>query len=114
VSRDLIVTAGGGMLVGLACAAGALVLAGRITDHLIETVLTAATAYGAFLAAEYLDVSGVLATLTAGVVMGRPALLGRYGARIVSSAIVSSDGREFLKSFWEFAACRSPCRSSLC
>jgi CPA1 family monovalent cation:H+ antiporter len=80
---------GGGILVGLGCAAAALVLAGRTSDHLVETVLTAATAYGSFLLAEKLHVSGVLATVAAGLVMGR---------------IITPRGREFLWPFWEFAA----------
>jgi CPA1 family monovalent cation:H+ antiporter len=103
-SEDLFITAIGGIFVGLACGAAALALAGRISDHLIETVLTTAAAYGSFLAAEHLRVSGILATVTAGIVMGKPDLLGGYGARLFSSSIISPRGREFLKAFWEFAA----------
>jgi CPA1 family monovalent cation:H+ antiporter len=103
-SKDLFITAAGGILVGLACGAGALALAGRVTDHLIETVLTAAAAYGSFLSAEHLHVSGILATVSAGILMGKPDLLGVYGARLFSSSIISPRGHEFLKAFWEFAA----------
>jgi CPA1 family monovalent cation:H+ antiporter len=95
VSRDLAVTAGGGILAGLACAIIALAIAGRTSDHLVETVLTAATAYGSFLLAEKLHVSGVLATVTAGLVMG-----GRSGLAWLGKP----SGGEFLGSFWEFAA----------
>jgi CPA1 family monovalent cation:H+ antiporter len=104
VGRDLAVTVGGGVLIGLACAVAALALAGRTGDHLVETVLTAAAAYGSFLLAEHLRVSGVLATVTAGSVMGSVRLpwLDRVG--ILSSCIISPLGREFLKPFWEFAA----------
>jgi len=104
VSADLAVTVGGGILVGLACAVAALALAGRTADHLVETVLTAATAYGSFLLAENMRVSGVLATVTAGMVMGRADLPGLSGTRLLSSSIFSPRGRDFLHSFWEFAA----------
>lgn len=104
VSRDLALTVGGGILVGLVCAIAALALAGRTADHLVETVLTAATAYGSFLLAEGLHVSGVLATVTAGLVMGRPDLPWLGKTRLFSSTIITPRGREFLKPFWEFAA----------
>ena len=38
----------------------AIALAGRISDHLVETTLTAVTAYGSFLLAEKFHFSGVL------------------------------------------------------
>lgn len=104
VSWDLLLIVGGGILVGLVSAIAALMLAGRTSDHLVETVLTAATAYGSFLAAEHLHVSGVLATVTAGLVMGRAGLGWFGGERLFSSCIISPRGREFLKPFWEFSA----------
>jgi CPA1 family monovalent cation:H+ antiporter len=103
-SKDLFITAIGGIFVGLACGAGALALAGRIADHLIETVLTAVAAYGSFLLAEHLQVSGILASVSAGILMGKPDLLGASGARLFSCSIISPRGHEFLKAFWEFAA----------
>ncbi len=103
-SQDMAITVGGGILVGVVCAIAALALAGRTADHLVETVLTAATAYGSFLAAEHLHVSGVLATVSAGMVMGRLDLPWLGKTRIFSSCIITPRGREFLKPFWEFAA----------
>jgi CPA1 family monovalent cation:H+ antiporter len=104
VSTDLAVTVGGGILVGLACAVAALALAGQTSDHLVETVLTAATAYGSFVIAETLQVSGVLATVTAGMAMGRQDLPWLRKTGLFSSCIITPHGREFLKPFWEFAA----------
>ena len=104
VSWDLAFTVGGGIVIGVACAVAALALAGRSADHLVETVLTAAAAYGSFLLAEHFAVSGVLATVTAGLIMGRPDLPWLSRTRLFSSSIISPRGREFLKPFWEFAA----------
>jgi len=75
-------------------AAATLLLAGRTSDHLIETMLTTAGAYGSFLLAEHFQFSGVLATLTAGLVLGN---VGPLGA-------VSEKGRDAINSFWEYAA----------
>jgi CPA1 family monovalent cation:H+ antiporter len=60
----------GGVFIGGGVAAGLLLLAGRTEDHLIEITLTSIIAYGAFLIAERLATSGVLASLTAGLVVG--------------------------------------------
>ncbi|MFX9061577.1 cation:proton antiporter, partial [Acinetobacter baumannii] len=63
----LLFTAGGGVLLGLAVAAELLLVAGRSQDHLVEITLTMLAAYGSFLLAETVHVSGVLATLAAGM-----------------------------------------------
>src|SRR4029077_2111408 len=65
IAQALVLTAGGGALVGLACGAVPMALAGRTTDHLVETALTMIVAYGSFLLAEQLHFSGVLATVAA-------------------------------------------------
>jgi CPA1 family monovalent cation:H+ antiporter len=88
-----IVVAGGALL-------GALLgyVASRITsafdDHLLEITLTMVTAYGAYLAAEHLHVSAVIAVVTAGIV------IGNYGSRTGMSATT----RLAVNSFWEYAA----------
>ena len=73
-------------------------LASRITsafeDHLLEITLTMVTAYGAFLAAEHLKVSSVIAVVAAGIVVGN------YGSRTGMSAST----RLAVNSFWEYAA----------
>jgi len=50
------------------------------------------------LAAEYFDVSGVLATVTAGLTIGNHLL------STDEKGYLSLKGREFVISFWEFAA----------
>ena len=90
----------GGVAVGALCGGVAVLLAGRSTaDHLIETALTTVAAYGSFLLADHVHVSGVLATLTAGLVMGNVGALHRK-----DSPFFTERGREVALAFWEFAA----------
>lgn len=89
----------GGVAIGALCGAAAILVAQRTTEHLIEAALTTITAFGAFLIAEYFHVSGVLATVVAGLIMGNLGLAGEG-----ESAFLSHKGREFVHAFWEFAA----------
>jgi CPA1 family monovalent cation:H+ antiporter len=91
---------GGGVAVGLITAGIAIALAGRTSDRLIETALTAIAAYGSFLVAERLGASGVLATVSAGLLMGNLGVLANDEDRFA----LSSQGRAFVVDFWEFAA----------
>jgi monovalent cation:H+ antiporter, CPA1 family len=84
----------GGILCGLVVGGGALLLAGRTDDHLVEITYTTVAAYGSFLAAQHLHVSGVLATLAAGLLVGN---VGSLGA-------ISDRGREAVTAFWEYVA----------
>ena len=84
----------GGILVGSVLAGGLLLLAGRTDDHLGEITLTTIAAYGAFLTAQRLETSGVLAALTAGMVVGN---IGWRG-------YISQSGRGHVLAFWEYAA----------
>ena len=95
----LITMSGGGILVGLAVGLAALLVAGRTGDHLVETAVTVAASYGAFLLAENFHFSGVLATVTAGLV------IGAVGVRATGRRIgLSRQGRVFAMEFWEFLA----------
>ena len=94
VSISLLTRIGGGVLCGAGVAWIAILLAGRTTDHLIETMVTAVAAYGSFLLADRMGFSGVLATITAGLVMANG------GPR----AAITERGREAARTFWEFAA----------
>lgn len=85
---------GGGILCGAAVSLGALLLAGRTNDHLVEITFTTVAAYGSFLLADHFGVSGVLATITAGLVMGN---FKPFNAR-------SDQRKEALHAFWEYAA----------
>jgi monovalent cation:H+ antiporter, CPA1 family len=89
-----LLTVGGGIACGVAVAASTLLLAGRTNDHLVETMLTTAGAYGSFLLAEHFHFSGVLATLAAGLTLGNVDPLGA----------VTEKGREAINSFWEYTA----------
>ena len=95
---SLAVTVLGGIAVGAIAAGLAFLLAWRSTDHLVETLLTAAVAYGSFLQAEHLHVSGVLATVTAGLLMGNFGILREDGS------IITQRGRESVMTVWDFAA----------
>jgi CPA1 family monovalent cation:H+ antiporter len=90
----LAATAAGGILCGGIVAAVVLWLAGRTEDHLVEITFTTVAAYGSFLLAEGMHLSGVLATLTAGLILGN---VGPLGA-------ISGRGREAVEAFWEYAA----------
>ena len=90
----LLRTIGGGVLCGAVVALGALLLAGRTDDHLVEITFTTVAAYGSFLLADHFGLSGVLATITAGLVMGNFTSLGTISGR----------GKEAVQAFWEYAA----------
>jgi CPA1 family monovalent cation:H+ antiporter len=90
----LLVTVGGGILCGIVVGGLLLFLAGRTEDHLVEMTFTTVAAYGSFLLADYFQMSGVFATLTAGLVMGN---LEAFG-------VLSARGREAVHAFWEYAA----------
>jgi len=100
VALTLAKVAGGGILVGIMCGIVAIAIAGRSSDHLVETALTAVAAYGSFLLAESFNLSGVLATVSSGLLMGNLGVLVEDKGRIA----LSSQGREFVIAFWEFAA----------
>ena len=94
ITGTLLVTIVGGILIGGAIAAGLMVLAGRTPDYLVEITFTTLAAYGSFFIAEHYHVSGVLAALTAGLVVGN----------FRSSALITDAGRHALEPFWEYAA----------
>ena len=91
---ELLLTMGGGLLIGAAVAFGFMHLAGRTSDYLVEITLTTLAAYGSFFVAEHYGFSGVLAALAAGLVVGN------YGP----SGSISESGRHALETFWEFVA----------
>ncbi len=83
----------GGVAIGAVVGFLSLLVSQRAEDHLVEITVTIVVAYASFLVAEELHVSGVLSTLTAGMVLGN---LGHRGA-------ISEAGREAAHTFWEFA-----------
>jgi CPA1 family monovalent cation:H+ antiporter len=100
---DILLTLGrivfGGVAVGALVGGAAILIAMGTAEHLIEAALTTIAAFGSFLLAEHFHLSGVLATVTAGLMMGNFGLL-REDAR----SYLSYKGREFVHGFWEFAA----------
>jgi CPA1 family monovalent cation:H+ antiporter len=94
VSAMLLKAIGGGILCGAVVALGSLQLAGHTEDPLVEITLTTIAAYGSFLLADYWGGSGVLATITAGLIVGNADLRGAISPR----------GREAVEAFWEYAA----------
>jgi Na+:H+ antiporter len=94
VTRALAATVLGGLFWGGIVGGGVLVLAGRTDDHLVEITFTTIAAYGSFLLAEHFHTSGVLAALTAGILIGN---LGSLGS-------ITDRGREAVEAFWEYVA----------
>lgn len=94
IGMMLVKTVGGGILCGALVAWVMLFLAGRTKDHLVEITFTTVAAYGSFLLAEHFHLSGVLATLSTGLMMGN---IGQTGA-------ISARGREAVEAFWEYIA----------
>lgn len=94
IPASLLWTVAGGVLAGAAVAGAVLLIAGRTEDHLVEITLTTIAAYGSFLLAERFHASGVLASLTAGL------LVGNLGWR----RAISEGGRVHVPAFWEYTA----------
>jgi len=92
VAKTLGAGVAGGILFGGLMAVVVLLLAGQTEDPLVEFTLTTLAAYGSFLLAERFHSSGVLACLTAGLVVGN---IGPLGA-------ISPRGREAITAYWEY------------
>lgn len=81
----------GGLVLGAVLGAVAFALLRRLEDHLLENSICLLAAYGAFWLAEAFHVSGVIATVMAGL------LLGNYGRRFS----MSEKTRETVETFFE-------------
>ena len=96
--RHALAELGTEVLVGLAAGTGVGLLAHRLMatldDHLVEIALSLVTAYGAYLLADRLGGSGVIAVVVAGM------LIGNYS---IESAM-SASSRVSLTEFWEVLA----------
>lgn len=80
--------------IGLVTGYAAAKVIGSVGDHLIELTITVVLAYGAYLLADQLGLSGVIATVTAGIVLGN---LGPARQR-------AQDGSDPIDIVWEFIA----------
>ena len=94
IGGSLLFTIIGGVLIGGTIASLFMLLAGRTPDYLVEITFTTLTAYGSFFVAEHYRCSGVLAALTAGLVVGN----------FRTSGSISATGRQALGPFWEYVA----------
>ena len=98
-AMTLVYIVAGGVGVGAATGAAAILLSRGTSEHLVELTLSTIAAFASFLAAERLHVSGVLATVTAGLIMGN---FGIFSPE--ERSFLSRRGREAIAHFWEFAA----------
>ena len=84
----------GGLAVGLAVGLAASLVHRDLDDHLIEITLSTIVAYGSFLLGQALGMSGVVACVTAAIV------LGNLGRRRTMSPVT----RVTMSTVWEYAA----------
>lgn len=84
---------GGGILVGIALGSLVSIIFRYVDEPLIETTLTTVLAFGTYLVADQLGVSGILAVVSAGLVNGN-----------VGPQSMSPSTRILVTSFWEYAA----------
>ncbi len=91
---DFCIIALGGLVVGILVGLIGSVLQRGVSDHLAETMLSVVVAYGSYLLAHRAGVSGVLAVVAAGSV------LGNFGRRFG----MSNRAREEIDGLWEFLA----------
>ena len=88
---EFVTVAAGGAVLGLICGMLASALIERIDDHAIEITITTIVAFGSFVLAENVHVSGVIAVVIAGLVVGH-----------TRNASMSPTTRVALGSFWEY------------
>lgn len=95
---EAILTFGTTVAISVAIGLATGLLAARITalvdDHLVEVTISVVLAYGSYLLADYFHLSGVIATVTAAIVLGN-AGPGRA---------MSEPGADAIDTVWEFFA----------
>lgn len=87
----LVLVAGGGVLIGWAMGRAAIWLLPRLRDTLLETAASFVLCFAAFLAAEAVHASGVMAVVTAGIMLGR-----------ASHTALSARTRQEARVVWDF------------
>jgi len=92
--KTFVYMGGVGVLVGVIAGSLATTVMRQFDDHLVEITITTIVAYGSFLLSEEIGASGVLATVTAGIVTGS------YGTRYG----MSTQTRLAVEDFWEYMA----------
>ncbi|MGH7971154.1 MAG: cation:proton antiporter, partial [Limisphaerales bacterium] len=89
---DFVMIVGMGALIGTGVGLGVSQIIKQVDDPMIEISLTTIAAYGSFVTAEHFDYSGVIATVSAGM------LCGNYAARVG----MSPSTRVAVEAFWEY------------
>jgi CPA1 family monovalent cation:H+ antiporter len=87
---DLLREAGGGALLGLATGGIALMAMRGIDDYAVESMISLALVTGTYGLAQNIGVSGPMAVVVAGLIMGS----------IGVTYAVSDEGHEYLRKFW--------------
>ncbi len=93
---DFAVAVVGGIVIGVVIGWVAHFIIATVDQHLTEMAVSVGVAYGAFLAADSLEVSGVLATIAAAMVLG---WLGRSRGWVFSER-----SHDVLADLWDFLA----------
>ena len=93
VTKTLAIMVAGSIVCGALVAVLVLLLTGATDDHLVEITFTTVAAFGSFLLAEHFHLSGVLATLIAGLIIGN-----------VGHLSIAAETRVAVEEFWEYAA----------
>lgn len=83
---------GGGLLIGGVVGVIAVFVLQRVDDTMIEITITMLVAYGSFLLSDQLGFSGVISTVTAGLICGN------YATR----SSISPSSLLAMRSFWEY------------
>jgi CPA1 family monovalent cation:H+ antiporter len=94
LSVDFVKIVGIGAIIGTGIGLAVSQVIKQVDEPMIEITLTTIAAYGSFLAAEHFHYSGVIATVSAGM------LCGNYGARVGMSPAT----RVAVETFWEYVA----------
>jgi CPA1 family monovalent cation:H+ antiporter len=102
---ELVVVSVGGLFVGLAAGYGVYGVLVNLDEHMTEVVLTLILAYGSFVVAEhYLHVSGVIATVSAGLFIGNRGADRAMSARTKVSVFATWETAAFLANTFIFVA----------
>jgi len=91
---EFVFTTVGSVICGALVALPLTFLSARSADHLVDITFTSVAAYASFLLAEHFHASGILATLTAGLIV----------AQRGASGMIAAKGREAVEAFWEVVA----------
>lgn len=82
--------AGLGLVFGLGCGLAVFWLLQRLDDHVLENAITIVLVWGAFIIAEHIGASGVIAVVVAGLI------IGNYGHKLA----MSSQTSQTVNNFW--------------